>query len=161
LKRITYQELRDAAKRIIELSQRYSSTRKDAELWFDGLTYGYLDGRFGGMQRQHNVRSGRIDFRQSCSRPVVIELVVRTPKKANALDGSQNDDELKKLTKSYKASTRYLLLLDTCPHHLERGRLRATYARKTAGRGHFARKRVTVLYTHGEDQFKFLWPTKG
>jgi hypothetical protein len=130
---------------------------------YDGLLFGFLDARFGKMKRQFHIALGkskrpkRLDFRQGGTRPVVIEFAVRTPKR-NEIYGSQNRDEVQKLTRQRKASARYLLLLDLSRKKpIQRSDLEDTYNELNSGRGKFVRKPVQIAYVHPRLSYTFLW----
>jgi hypothetical protein len=105
------------------------------------------------------VKPARIDFRFKAPNAVLIEFAVRPPKGGGHLCGSQNRDELCKLTRfsNSDAKLRALLLVDlrSEPHDLEA--LWATYKQINAGPGHFARHPVQVVYTHATTVGRFRW----
>lgn len=163
--RITRDALIVAATEVILMARQYRSTEPHREMRLDGLVFGYFQGVFGQITRQHQwavkrgVRPQRIDYRQGGSRPVLIEFAARTPGR-NEIYGSQNRDELRKLCRQYqtKVSARYLLLLDTSGRDpIERDALEPTYNSIHAGRGRFARVSARMVYVHPDLQYHFLW----
>jgi hypothetical protein len=160
--RIAKDELVKACQRFLELASQYKPGEHHREMGYDGLLFGYLDARFGGLQRQYKIRMGssnwpkRIDFRQGGTGPVLIEFVVRTPGR-NEIYGSQNSDELRKLSRQRKASARYLLLLDLSKKPpLDLDDLWGTYKEINSGPGKFKRKSVRVVYVHPDVHGSFL-----
>jgi hypothetical protein len=160
---ITIGELTDAGRRTIELARQYRQVhhRESALL---GMIHGYLDARFGSIDREHAIYIGgsshpkRIDFRQSTLNSVVMEVAMRTRDHGNELYGSTNRSELRKLARVASASMRYLLLLDMSgddPH--ERSALKETYDGENAGPGKFARKSVRIVYVHPDAEYDFIW----
>lgn len=131
----------------------------------DPILYGFLQGRFRKVSRQHYVRLHgrhhplRIDFRVGGTNPVVIEFAVRPPAGGATLYGSQNESELGKLTRVTNSSARLrvLLLIDLAPHAIPADNLKATYASLNAGPGNFARHSVRVIYVHADSAYHFLW----
>ena len=131
----------------------------------DPILYGYLQGRFGGMSRQHWVhihgrqRPHRIDFRIGGNNPIVIEFAVRPPDGGTTLYGSQNRSELRKLARVSRATARLrvLLLIDLSPTPILRVKLEPTYDDQNAGRGNFTRHSVRVIYVHTQSTYNFLW----
>ena len=160
--RITREKLCEAAKEVLKLSRLYSRSEEYNEIWYDGLLLGYLQAKFGGMERQYHMKNSKVDFRQRSNRsnrPVLIELAVRTPRKAGALSPSQNKTELKKLVKEpwSKTSTRYLLLLDTLPKPLgEQVLQRYNATNLGAGRPPEHSVTVNVIYIHKDACYRVL-----
>jgi hypothetical protein len=159
--RISKPLLMDACVRVVKLASEYKPAEHHREMGYDGLLFGYLDGRFGKMKRQHQVKIGksrhpkRIDFRQGGVSPVMIEFVVRTPGR-NEIDASQNRREVQKLARQRKATARYLLLLDLSgDQHVEIEKLRSKYRELNSGRGRFERKAVKVIYVHPDHKYSF------
>jgi hypothetical protein len=159
-------QINDATLRVLEMLLHYSGGHVGSrEMLLDPILYGYLDGRFGHMQRQHYVqvrgksKPKRIDFRQGTENPVVIEFAVRPPAGGGNLHGSQNYSELRKLCRVSKsaARTRILLLIDLHSTPLERENLKPTYDKQNSGRGKFKRNSVRVLYVHRDLQYHFIW----
>lgn len=100
---MTLDSIRDAAVRVVRLLDDYSGGHVGKrEMLLDPILYGYLQGRFGSMTRQHHVqfygaaKPKRIDFRHGTSNPTVIEFAVRPPSGHATLYGSQNRSELQK-----------------------------------------------------------------
>ena len=135
------------------------------EMLLDPILYGYLQGRFGDMTRQHWVsihgrpRPQRIDFRKGGTNPVVVEFAVRSPSGGPTLYGSQNRSELRKLCRVTRTSARLraLLLLDLSPSRIRRENLKPTYDAQTSGPGNFTRHSVRVIYVHAHSSYNFLW----
>ncbi len=158
--------IRESALRVLDLLLDYSGGHVGSrEMLLDPILYGYLEGRFGHMQRQHYVqvrgrsKPKRIDFRRSTENPVVIEFVVRPPTGPGTLYESQNHSELRKLcrVKPSAARLRVLLLIDLHSTPLQRDTLKPTYDAKNSGPGRFKRSSVRVLYVHRDLQYDFLW----
>jgi hypothetical protein len=163
---VTLNGIRDAAIRVVRLLGDYSGGHVGKrEMLLDPILYGYLQGRFGSMTRQHHVQfygaanPKRIDFRHGTSNPTVIEFVVRPPSGHATLYGSQNRSELRKLCRvpQTTARRRILLLVDLHATPMRRDNLKASYDREGSGPGNFARHSVRVMYVHRDQQFDFLW----
>ncbi len=163
--RIIRETLITAAIEVISMARQYRSTEPHREMRLDGLVFGYFQGVFGQITRQHQwaakklARPQRIDFRQGGNRPVLIEFAARTPGR-NEIYGSQNQAELRKLCRQYQStvSARYLLLIDTSGRNpITRDALKPTYDSIHAGRGRFARVSARVIYVHPDLQYHFLW----
>jgi len=161
--RITKRALMRACERVIELAVQYKPRDHHREMGYDGLLFGYLDGLFGNLKRQHQVRIGksnwpkRIDFRQGGTSPIVLEFVVRTPGR-NEIHGSCNASEIGKLTRQARASARYLLLFDLSGRPpVDASDLWASYAKLSGGRGNFLRRPVQLIYIHPRCVFSKLW----
>lgn len=163
--RITRDALIGAGLEIVSMARQYRSSEPHREMGLDGIVFGYVQGVFGKVTRQHqwavkkHIRPQRIDFRQGGNRPVLIEFASRT-RGRNEIYGSQNRAELLKLCRQYqsKVSARYLLLLDTSGRGpLTRDALKPTYDTIHADRGRFARVSVRVVYVHPDLQYHFLW----
>jgi hypothetical protein len=140
------------------------------ELVADLLVYGFLRGRYLRVTRQHAVGALRpgakkrqqIDFRYGTHNPRVIEFAFCARKGATQLYGSQNRDELAKLTRC-NAALRCLLLIDLrSKGPLLEEALRATYAKIGAGSGKFKRRTVRIIYAHVDGHsYDFQWrPSK-
>lgn len=135
------------------------------EMSVDLMVYGYLEGKFGHMSRQHYVKMHskpkpqRIDFRFGTSNPVVIEFAVRTPKGGGELYGSQNSSELRKLTRVLPSQTRMrvLLLIDLYDTPIQLSQLKPTFDKVHAGKGKFKRHSVRVIYVHRSESYDFRW----
>jgi len=160
---ITREQLTGAGMRVVELAAHYKGA-PHREMRLDGLVYGLLHERFG-VERQHKIRSRnrksnrsqRIDFRQPGLNSVVIELATRTPGR-NEVYGSQNTEELRKLSRQTRASMRYLLLLDVSGHNtISQSDLQSTYDDLLKERGRGARRSVRVVYVHPDAAYDFLW----
>jgi hypothetical protein len=159
-------DLTNAARQVIALLTDYSGGHVGRrEMLLDPILYGYLQGRFQNMSRQHWVqihgrdRPQRIDFRHGGSNPVVIEFAVRPPHGGPTLYGSQNRPELRKLTRVTKTSARLrvMLLIDLAPDPLLRNNLMRTFNDQNSGPGRFKRHSVRVVYVHSETSFNFIW----
>lgn len=129
----------------------------------DPVLFGFLEAKFGGISRQHQVpmcggsHPKRIDYRQGGNNPVVIELAVRPRQRANTLYGSHNRSELRKLCRVSSACLRVLLLLDLSDNATARTSLQATYDEQTSGPGNFQRNSVRVIYVHRQSSYHFVW----
>lgn len=153
--------------RVLTLAKQYRPKDHHREMGYDGLLFGYLDACFGKMKRQHQIHIGksrrpkRIDYRQGGTSPVLIEFAARTPNR-NEIYGSQNRDEIQKLTRQKSASARYLLLLDMSGKSpIDRDQLRDTYREISSGKGNFKRMPVQVVYLHpNAEPCSFLWRPK-
>jgi hypothetical protein len=161
--RITRNALLDACRRVVALANQYKPKDHHREMGYDGLLFGFLEAQFGMIKRQHRIfigtsrRPKRLDFRQGGTRPVVIELAVRTPAR-NEIYGSQNASEISKLTRQRKASARYLLLFDLSkrdPMDLED--LWNSYRTVNGGVGKFKRMPVRVIYVHPDVVDTYIW----
>jgi hypothetical protein len=162
-KRITKPQLIAACSRVIALASQYKPKDAHREMGYDGLLFGFFDAMFGKMQRQHRIwigksrRPKRLDYRQGGTSPVVIEFATRTPSR-NEIYGSQNGDEISKLTRQRKASARYLLLFDVSKQSpLDTDALWDTYRKIKGGVGKFQRKSVQVIYVHPKLVDSFIW----
>lgn len=161
---MTVTELISSAQEVLLLLGDYSNA-PDREMLLDPMVYGYLQGRFGAMQRQHRLyvsgssRPKRIDFRHGTSNPAVIEFAVRPPRGGGQLHGSQNVRELRKLTRvpQRRAKRRMLLLLDLYRRSIPIEALKPTYDVVNAGPGRFRRHSVRVVYVHRDESYHFLW----
>ena len=160
------QNVRESALRVIHLLDDYSGGHVGSrEMLLDPVLYGYLQGRFGHITRQHHVRPAgssrprRIDFRSGTSNPVVIEFAVRPPSGVGSLTGSQNRSELQKLcrVRQSAARLRVLLLIDLFSRPMTFDGLKETYDSENSGPGRFTRHSVRVIYVHRGRQFDFLW----
>lgn len=156
----------DSAHCVICLLRDYSGRHVGRrEQLLDPILYGYLQGRFGNMSRQHWVhmharpRPQRIDFRCGGNNPVVIEFAVRPPEGGTELYGSQNRSELRKLCRVSQASARLrvLLLIDLSLDPIHRDNLQPSYDEQSSGAGNFPRHSVRVIYVHLESRYNFLW----
>ncbi len=161
--RITRAKLIEACRRVVALAGQYKPKDAHREMGYDGLLFGFLDARFGKMQRQRRIwigkshRPKRLDYRQSGTSPVVIEFATRTPGR-NEIYGSQNAHEISKLTRQRKASARYLLLFDVSKQSpVDTADLWATYRKLNGGVGKFQRKPVQVIYIHPKLVDTFVW----
>lgn len=158
--------LAKAASDMMRLLDDYTNPPK-RERELDLVLYGFLEGRFGKMSRQHHVkmygseRPHRIDFRRSAGKSVVIEFAVRPPTGGAHLHGPQNHKELRKLTRVERAGLRALLLLDLAEGPImSREQLQQSYDQITAGPGRGIRKSVRIIYVHRFGGFHFLWRPK-
>lgn len=158
--------LTESARAVLSLLRDYSGGHVGRrEMLLDPVLYGYLQGRFGGMTRQHWVsihgrpRPQRIDFRKGGTNPVVVEFAVRPPNGGPTLYGSQNQSELRKLCRVTKTSAklRALLLLDLSPNPIRLENLKPSYDKQTSGPGNFARHSVRVIYVQSNSSYNFLW----
>ena len=142
--------------------------RSFAETDIRRILHAYLLGKFGGVKSQCPVRLGQrdsyIDFRFGDApygnNPCVLELVVRNTQHGPQLSSSQNQTELKKLSRypTGKAQTRVLLLLDLGHMPLAQATLQRGYDKlKHLGAGKFQRRAVQVLYVHRDLDFHFSW----
>ena len=159
-------EVINAGVEILDLLAAYRhDPAQRREMRIDPVVFGYLQGRFGHIQRQHYVRMHskpkpqRIDFRFGTSNPVVLEFAVRPPNGASELYGSQNTSELRKLTRVLpsQAKSRMLLLLDMAHAPIPKSNLKPTYDNVNAGKGNFKRHTVRVIYVHSDDNYHFRW----
>lgn len=159
-------EIEGAGKEILALLRDYShDPRERRELRIDPVVYGFFQGRFENMSRQHYVRlhgrahPQRIDFRFGGNNPTVIEFAARPPNGQQELYGSQNRSELRKLTRVVpsRARSRVLLLLDMVDHPIQLQNLKPTYDAQNSGPGHFDRHSVRVIYVHRRLSYNFLW----
>src|SRR5207245_1508894 len=124
-----------------------------------------LTARFGRISRQHPVylygseRPQRIDFRYGGPNPVVIEFAVRPRDGGGQLYGSQNESELRKLTRvnQTEAKLRVLLLVDLANAPIAESELKPTYDGINAGPGNFTRMPVRVIYVHDQQSYNFIW----
>ena len=115
----------------------------------------------GAAKVEHRVINGRIDFRIGGTNPVVLELAVRNETCPNALYGSQNKPELKKLAQvpQTRAKMRYLLLLDNCIENMDVERVWLSYAKQSPHElGIFDANPICVIYVHRKGQNAFSWP---
>ncbi len=165
MKRITLSLLIDAAQEVVTTVRQYKLREFRGERKTDAVMLGYLQGRFGGIQRQHNTSIGsgggvsRIDFRQGGTCPVLIEFAVCTSKRG-CIYGGPNRKELIKLERfpPSKAKARYLILLDiTKQEPIHKKNLHASYKRIKGGRGCYARHSVRVIYVHEDSAYSFIW----
>ena len=108
------------------------------------------------VRRQYPVPAGRIDFRIGGTNPVAVELVVRPPKGSSEIYGSQNGDELKKLSglAQSQAKLRVLLLIDRRKQPIPEDSLKRTYKKRKRQSGSSA---VQVIYVHTKDTYRFKW----
>src|SRR5437870_7749410 len=79
-------DIKKATLRVLRLLEDYSGGHVGRrEMLLDPILYGYLEGCFGHLSRQHyvhlhgGVNPRRIDFRYGTHNPVVIEFAVRPP----------------------------------------------------------------------------------
>jgi hypothetical protein len=160
------EQLQQASRRVISLLDDYTGTHVGRrEMLLDPVLYGYLEGRFSQITRQHHVRlhssshPKRIDFRSGTTNPVVIEFAVRPPTGGPELYGSQNRSELRKLCRVTKSAARLrvLLLIDLYSEPLLKSSLKPTYDKQNSGQGNFKRHSVRILYVHRKEQYNFLW----
>jgi hypothetical protein len=135
------------------------------------ILHAFLLGNFGGVIKECPIelgsRTSYIDFRFGDSpygrNPCVVELVVRNTEHGNQLISSQNETELKKLSRypATRAQTRVLLLLDIGHDALSQAYLQPGYDKlKHLGAGKFQRESVRVLYVHRDLYFHFSWSPK-
>lgn len=137
------------------------------EMLIDPALYAWLRAGAVGrtVKRQYHTsrtrqkRPARIDFRVGGSNPVLVEFAVRPPTGGGQLYGSQNQSELRKLTRfsNKKAKLRALLLIDLAgtPYGVES--LEDNYKKINAGRGRFKCWPVQVIYAHAKTAFNFKW----
>src|SRR5438093_1461614 len=111
-------DIKRSALRVLKLLDDYSGGHVGRrEMLLDPILYGYLEGRFSHMARQHYVylhgsaNPKRIDFRYGTHNPVVIEFAVRSPAGGGTLYGSQNRSELRKLCRVTQAEARLRVML--------------------------------------------------
>jgi hypothetical protein len=161
---MTIQSITDATHCVVELLSDYFGGHVGRrEMLLDPILYGYFQGRFGHMERQHYIHMygshipQRIDLRFGTDRPVVLEFAVRPPSGGGTLYGSQNRSELRKLCRAENATMRVLLLIDLSrkPHRVDN--LRRSYLSQNGGPGNFERRSVRVIYVSNEIQYNFLW----
>ncbi len=137
------------------------------EMLIDLALYAWLRAGAAGrrVERQfyahlpHQRKPARIDFRVRHPNPVLVEFAVRPPTGGGQLCGSQNQSELRKLTRfsNHQAKLRALLLIDLARTPYGRDSLKATYDEIHAGRGRFERWPVKVIYAHATEAFAFKW----
>jgi hypothetical protein len=160
------EQIQSATLRVLELLKDYAGGHVGRrEMLLDPILYGFLEGRFEHLSRQHysyihgSARPKRIDFRRGTTNPVVIEFAVRPPGGGGTLYGSQNRTELRKLCRvtPAEARLRVMLLVDLHSTPLNKDNLKATYDDQNSGPGRFQRHSVRVLYVHKDLQFHFLW----
>lgn len=158
------EDIIEAGEEALHLLARYSNA-PHREMLIDPALFGYLRGKHGPVDRQHNVyvygdvRPKRIDYRLGGNNPVVLEFAVRPATGGGNLLGSQNRSELRKLCRvsTAEARLRALLLLDLYhqPHDLES--LWDTYERVATGPGRYTRNGVRVIYVHEDVNDTYLW----
>lgn len=165
---MTREQIRAAGRAVLRLLGEYRgyAVRRN-ERGLDAVFYAYLRGAAYSASRQHRVwmygssRPQRIDFRIGGNPRSVIELAVRPPDGRYELGAESNHAELKKLArvKQGEAHMRYLLLIDQSARRgpIPRADLKAEYDLMNAGRGHFTRNPVRVVYAHAEDEYDFHW----
>ena len=155
---MTLTSIREAALEVLRILDDYSGGHVGRrEMLLDPVLYGYFEGRFGHMARQHHVqfhgaqRPRRIDFRRGTSNPAVIEFAVRPPSGHATLYGSQNRAELRKLCRvpQTTARLRVLLLVDLYTTPLTEDKPRATSDAIGSGPGNFVRRSVRIVYEIG------------
>jgi hypothetical protein len=160
------EQIKKSTLRVLKLLHEYAGSHVGRrEMLLDPILYGYLEGYFGHMARQHYVRlhgttnPKRIDFRRGANNPVVIEFAVRPPNGGGTLYGSQNRSELRKLCRipQAEARLRVMLLIDLHARSMCKSDLKPTYDSETSGAGNFAHHPVRVLYVHQDLQYHFLW----
>lgn len=162
-------DLKEAAAEMVSMFDHYSNAPAK-EMVADLLVYGFLRGRYLKVKRQHAVGKAKgngkkrpqIDFRFGTVSPYVIEFAFRPRGGTVQLYGSQNIDELKKLTKRGPPTRRALLLLDLrTKGPVSKESLRATYDKLNAGKGKFDRWPVRVVYAHVDGtSYDFPWQPK-
>ena len=153
-------DLVEASHEVLRLLRHYKGGASQGELGADRVLYGYLQGRFGYISRQHQVTHGRIDFRYGGTNPMVLEFVLRGPSDPRTrLFASQNRSELRKLTRvrPTTAATRVLLLLDRSKNPVPKRVLRTGYDEMHAGRGRFVRHSIRIIYVNRFNDYHFLW----
>jgi hypothetical protein len=158
------QNLRHIGQDLARLVRDYHGGPK-REMLIDPALYAWLRAAGRTVERQFHAhlprakRPPRIDFRIKGPNAVLLEFAVRPPNGGGELYGSQNTKELRKLTRfsNNAAKLRALLLIDL--HHAAHdiASLKASYDRINAGRGHFARHPVKVIYAHAELTHVFKW----
>ena len=159
-------QLARAAREVHDLIDAYSSdSAKKREMVQDPLLFGFFSARFGDMSRQRHIYIGRskrpkrVDFRFGGANTVLIEFAVRPPHGGAELYGTQNRDELNKLTRFPRstASLRVLLLFDFRRVGIAKDKLRASFANVCTSPGRYARYPVQILYVHHRGSYRFLW----
>jgi hypothetical protein len=161
---MTVQQLQHIGQRLTKLAHDYAGGPK-REMLIDPALYAWFLATTPSVARQYHVHlpglvnPARIDFRIGGPNPVLVEFAVRPPGGASQLYGSQNKDELRKLTRfsNQKAKLRALLLIDLHQDPIVKESLKATYDKVHAGFGNFDRHPVKVIYTHREDAYSFKW----
>ena len=156
----------DSAHGVVALLREYSGDHVGRrEMLLDPILFGYLQGRYGNVSRQHPVQmhghthAHRIDFRIGGNNPVVMEFAVRPPNGGGNLYGSQNRPELRKLARvtATSARLRLLLLVDLSDAPILRVNLKPTYDEQNAGPGNFVRHSVRIIYVQANSSYNFLW----
>lgn len=158
--------VRLAASEVLKLFDQYGGQYAGRhESSIDLLLFGFLEGRFGYMARQHWVymsgseRPSRIDFRRGTANPVVIELAVRPKSGGPQLYGASNRSELQKLCRvtNSAAKLRVLLLIDLFKNPIKKKNLQLSFDGVSSGPGRFTRHPVRVIYVHARDRYDFVW----
>jgi hypothetical protein len=154
-------QLKHIGQSLARLAHEYSGGPK-REMLIDPALYAWLLATEGKATRQYPVTvpsPGRIDFRIGGSNPVVLEFAVRPPDGGPELYGSQNRDELFKLSRipQGKAKLRALLLVDLRSDQIRMDKLKSSYDEVHPGPGRFPRNVVQVIYTHRKEAYSFRW----
>lgn len=158
------EKLKALGQRLACLAADYSRGPK-REMLLDPALYAFLISTGRKVKRQWHAdlpgydRPPRIDFRIGGSNAVLLEFAVRPPGGGSNLHGSQNESELRKLTRfgNKTAKLRALLLIDLSPWPITREKLKATYDKVHVGRGNFDRNPVKIVYAHAEFTYAFKW----
>ena len=165
-KQMNLRTIKSASRAVHKLIDEYSKdSAKKREIRQDPLLLGFFSARFRRMSRQKPIYIGkgshpkRVDFRHGGPNPVLIEFAVRPPNGASELYGSQNKQELNKLTRfsSSIAKLRVLLLFDFARVAIKKAQLKSTYDPVLSSRGNFDRYPVQVIYVHRTSAYGFIW----
>lgn len=161
---MTVATLQSIGQQVAALTVDYHGGPK-REMLIDPALYAWFLASGRSVERQYHAhlpgaqRPPRIDFRLKGSNPVLVEFAVRPPSGASQLYGSQNRDELRKLTRftNARARLRALLLIDLHKNSIPKAQLKATYDKVHAGKGKFKRSPVKVIYAHRDTAYSFKW----